>query len=119
MGRRYTDLLSNISGIQLPLVNTDYAENVYWVYGIVLDKSVELDAKEAMDQLHKRNIGTRPFFWPMHEQPILKSKGLFAGETYPVAENIARCGFYLPSGVTLSDEQMDYVVENLVLILSS
>ena len=118
MGRRYTDLLSNVSEIQLPLTKTDYADNVYWVYGILLDDSLEFDGEEVMARLHKRGIGTRPFFWPMHEQPILETKGLFADESYPVAEKIARRGFYLPSGVTLSDDQMDYVVENLIQVLA-
>ena len=37
MGQRYTELLSGIPGIQLPLVHTEYAENIYWVYGVVLE----------------------------------------------------------------------------------
>jgi perosamine synthetase len=37
--------------------------------------------------------------------------GLFAGERHPNAERIARRGFYLPSGLALTDEQMDRVVE--------
>jgi perosamine synthetase len=42
----------------------------------------------------------------MHEQPALRSRGLFAGESYPVAERLARKGLYLPSGTALTDEQL-------------
>jgi len=35
--------------------------------------------------------------WAWHEQPVLRDRGLFAGERYPVAEDIARQGLYLPS----------------------
>ena len=107
MGARYTELLAGTPGIQLPLAHTSYADNIYWVYGMVLDDSVPFDAKEAMARLHKLGIGTRPFFWPMHEQPVFRKMGLFAGESYPVAERIARRGFYIPSGMALTDEQME------------
>ncbi|MGO8755139.1 MAG: DegT/DnrJ/EryC1/StrS family aminotransferase [Gallionellaceae bacterium] len=106
MGARYTRLLAGTPGIQLPLAQTDYADNINWVYGLVLNDSVPFDAREAMACLGKLGIGTRPFFWPMHEQPVFRKMGMFSGESYPVAERIARRGFYIPSGMALTDEQM-------------
>ena len=106
MGANYTNLLAETRGIQLPLPKTDYAENSYWVYGLVLDQDVPFDAKEAMDRLKAYKVGSRPFFWPMHEQPVLLNMGLFRNESYPVAENIARRGFYIPSGMALNNEQI-------------
>ncbi len=108
---RYSEQLAGIAGIRLPVSSTDYAVNVNWVYGVVIDDSVPFDADEAMGRLAQKGIGTRPFFWPMHEQPVYRSMGLFAGESYPNAERIARRGFYLPSGLALTDDQIDRVVE--------
>jgi perosamine synthetase len=114
MGARYTGALQPlVPHLQLPPARTSYAENIYWVYGIVLGDEVPLDASEAMARLARRGIGCRPFFWPMHEQPVLKRMGLFEGERCPVAERLARRGFYLPSGLALRDEQMQSVVEAL------
>jgi perosamine synthetase len=110
MGQRYTSLLKDIAGLQLPLERTEYAENIYWIYGIVVNDSVHFDAEEAMKRFAAAGIGTRPFFWPMHEQPVFKKMGLFAGESYPVAERLARRGFYLPSGLALTDQQSERVV---------
>lgn len=107
MGTRYTQLLDDTQGIQLPMAHTDYAYNIYWVFGMVLDDNVAFDAKEAMALLDKLGIGSRPFFWPMHEQPVFRKMGLFDGESYPVAERIARRGFYIPSGMALTDEQIE------------
>lgn len=107
MGARYSELLAGTPGIQLPLARTNFADNIYWVYGLVLEADVPFDAKEAMARLNKLGIGTRPFFWPMHEQPVLRKMGRFEGESHPVAERIARRGFYIPSGMALSDEQME------------
>ena len=109
IGRKYNELLAGLPGVQLPLVSTDYAENIYWVYGLVLDDSVEYDAEEAMGRLTKLGIGCRPFFCPMHQQPILREMGLFEGESYPEAERLYQRGFYVPSGLALTDIQLDQV----------
>lgn len=103
MGACYTSLLEDLPGIQLPVLRTDYAENIYWVYGIVLKEEVPFDAQEAMTRLHTLGVGTRPFFWPMHEQPILQEMNLFQGTQYPIAEHLGRRGFYLPSGLALTE----------------
>jgi len=107
MGARYAELLKGTRGLQLPVASTPYADNIYWVYGLVLEDDVPFDAREAMARLAKLGIGTRPFFWPMHEQPVFRRMGLFAGESHPVAERIARRGFYIPSGMALSGEQIE------------
>jgi perosamine synthetase len=109
MGQRYTALLKDVGGLQLPLERTDYAENIYWVYGVVLDDAIPFDAEEAMKRLAVSGVGTRPFFWPMHEQPVFRKLGLFADERFPVAERLARRGFYLPSGLALTEQQLNRV----------
>ena len=106
MGARYQDLLGSVPCLQLPCVSTSYAENIYWVFGVVLDDTVPFDAREAMKRMHGLGIGCRPFFWPMHEQPVFLKMGLFQSEAYPVAERIARRGFYLPSGLALTEEMI-------------
>lgn len=109
IGRFYNGALSGIPGVQLPAERTDYAENIYWVYGLVVDPSRGFTARDAMRHLADKGIGTRPFFWPMHEQPVFRNRGLFTGEAYPVAENIARYGFYLPSGLGITDDELALV----------
>jgi len=106
---RYSELLGGTRGLQLPVCRTDYAENINWVFGVVLDDSVPFDGVEAMARLAALGVGTRPFFWPMHEQPVFQRMGLFNGESHPSAERIARRGFYLPSGMALTDDQMQRV----------
>ena len=107
MGARYTELLVGTRGIQLPLARTDYAENIYWVFGVVLDDDIPFDSDEAMKRLAAAGVGTRPFFYPMHEQPAFRRMGLFADVHCPVAERIARRGFYIPSGLNLTGRQIE------------
>ena len=117
IGRRYTAALDKVPYLQLPLDRTEYAESIYWVYGVVLEDTVAFDAAEAMERLSQAKIGSRPFFWPMHEQPVFHRMGLFEGVSCPVAERIARRGFYPPSGVALTNSQIDRVAEKLIRIV--
>lgn len=113
IGQYYDQLLGTSEELQLPLKQTDYAENIYWVFGIVLKGHRLLDSEGVMALLSSARIGTRPFFWPMHEQPVFKKRGMFGGERYPVAERLARKGFYVPCGIALSDNQIERVVDEL------
>lgn len=117
MGRRYMELLCELPGIQLPLSETDYAQNAYWVFGVVLEDQIPFEAREAMERLAQLRIGTRPFFWPMHEQPVFRKMGMFSRECHPVSERIARRGFYIPSGLALTAEQIEQVAEALIKVI--
>jgi perosamine synthetase len=119
IGRRYNELLADLPGVQLPMAQTQYAENIYWIYGLVLDDTVEFDAEEAMTRLAKLGVGCRPFFYPMHQQPVLGEFGLFKGEAYPVAERMYQRGFYVPSGLALTDEQILKVLNALKQVFTS
>lgn len=118
IGRRYQTRLSGLRGCQLPRERTEYAENIYWVFGIVLSDDVSFDASIAMLRLGRLGIGTRPFFYPIHLQPVYRKAGLFLGESYPVAERIAERGFYIPSGLGVTDAQVDRVSVQLRGLLS-
>lgn len=107
VGQYYNNALAGINNFQTQAKETSYAQNIYWVYGLVADTQ-EL-AEKTVAKLGEHKIGTRPFFWCMHEQPVFLKMGLFNDEKYPVAEKLARNGFYLPSGLGMSLEDAEYV----------
>ncbi|MBU3549896.1 DegT/DnrJ/EryC1/StrS aminotransferase family protein [Polynucleobacter sp. MWH-Berg-3C6] len=114
MGAKYTALLKDLEGyIELPLEKTSYAQSIYWVYGVLIKKNCALTPEGVMVELAKRGIGSRPFFYPMHMQPVLKNRGLFDGESYPVAENLYNKGFYVPSGLALKLSEIERVSSEL------
>jgi perosamine synthetase len=94
-----------------------WARSVYWMYGIVLREETGLTASDVAAQLHQRGVDTRPFFLGMHEQPVIRRMGLGGKELYPVATRLARQGLYLPSGVGLSDRQLQQVCDTLHEVL--
>lgn len=121
IGGYYQEALQGIDSIQLPVPKTDYADNIYWVFGIVL-RDPERKADEIMKKLGEKGIGTRHFFYPIHRQPALIKEGCCKAEylddrQFPNANYICEHGFYIPSGLGLTIEEQKYVVEELKNLL--
>lgn len=115
MAARYNQGLAGLP-VQLP-VERDWAKNVYWMYGLVLDEDTGMDATDLAKRLSEHEVQTRPFFLGMHEQPVFHEMGLFRDLSLPVTERIARQGLYLPSGQALTEEQMDRVIQAMQRVL--
>lgn len=106
----YLERLEEIDGIQFQKVQS-WANHVNWVFGTVLDETIPFDASKWAEKLMRNGVETRPFFWPIHEQPVFKNKNMFTNASYPVAERIARRGLYLPSGMALTEDQINDIAE--------
>ena len=119
MGKFYTEHLQGVKGLKLPIDHTTYAENIYWVYGLVLDENINIDNREMQKILANEEIGTRTFFWCMLVLPVYQNLGLFVGERYKNAEYLARKGFYIPSGLALTKEQMSRVVDCVIKVMKT
>ena len=110
MGRYYTERLQDVEGLILPIEKTEYAENIYWVYGIVLDKNIQADNRTVQRLLEEEG---------MHQQPVYQQQGMFVNEMYLNAEYLARKGFYIPSGLALTKEQMNIVAEKVLKVVNN
>jgi perosamine synthetase len=103
----YTGLLKQIPGIITP-PEASWVTNVFWMYGILLEKEFPLTRDRLRQGLAKRGIETRTFFIPMHCQPIYFDR--FRGQRYPVAEDLCKRGLYLPSASNLTRADIEMVV---------
>lgn len=116
-GDLYNSLLCCVEdSIKLPLRRTEYAENIYWVYPIVL-KNKAINSKKIQAELADMGVGTRPFFFPLHKQPVLKKMGYFENENHRVSEQLYDSGFYIPSGLGLKNDEIEYVSNVLINII--
>lgn len=104
----YTARLGDLPRVQLPM-EENWGRSVFWVYPLLLADDHPFDAVSLAAALKAEGVETRPFFLGMHEQPIFHDMGLFLGETHPVTERIARKGLYIPSGLAITEAQMDHV----------
>lgn len=111
MASRYEKGLKNISGLRLPITKSG-VKNVYWMYAILIDKEkFGIDKNELRKKLEEKEIDTRDFFYAPEDQPVLKK--YIKDEKFPNTKYASENGLYLPSGLALSDEQIDYVVESI------
>lgn len=101
--------LAGLPGIRLQ-VERPWARSVWWMNGLVLDKQSGHIAASLAQALSALGVETRPFFLGMDRQPALRERGLFDGENYPVTDELAEMGLYLPSGVGLTGEQQEDVI---------
>ena len=116
IGIWYNELLQDLPQLILPLEKTEYAENIYWVYGVVLS-NYDINAVEIITALKENGIGARPFFYPMHKQPILNDYNKANNDEFPVSEELSEKGFYLPSGLGLKQNDIKIVTKVLIDIL--
>ncbi|MBU0766677.1 DegT/DnrJ/EryC1/StrS family aminotransferase [Patescibacteria group bacterium] len=109
MANFYTERLQGIKGIRTPITK-DYAKNVYWMYAILIEDEFGMSRDEFAAKLKEQGVDTRTFFVPCHEQPAV-SELYPTEETFPVTEYVAERGLYLPSGLAITDEQMERVCD--------
>lgn len=103
VAKTYTAALQGIEGLRLP-VEMEWAKNVYWMYGIVVEPEFGIERDVLIERLTKAGIDTRTFFCPMNQQPCLQTIPGFRAEPCPVADDLWETGLYLPSSNNLTDE---------------
>ena len=94
--------------LQLPC-EKEWARNVYWMYAVVLDPSALVSRDELMTRLSAAGIETRTFFCPMNLQPFLIGSERYRDASCPVAEKIWKQGLYLPSSLSLKEEDIRFI----------
>ena len=109
IGSRYFSQLKNNNNIYIQPIKNAYSENIYWVVGILIINK-KFKKKNILKLLSKNNIGTRSFFYPMHKQKIFQKMGIFNKKTkFKNSELIFNNGFYLPSGLGITNQEIDYI----------
>lgn len=117
IGQMYQELLKDIDSAILPMTKKEFADNIYWVFPIVLKDHYSKNAEQVMKELGAKGIGTRPFFYPMHKQPVFNRMGLFLNDDLPNSEKLHERGFYIPSGMAITQEQIEEVAKSLHEVL--
>ena len=117
IGNKYLQELSKVDFFQLPCKQTDYSENIYWIFGLVI-KNPTIVADDVMKKLKEHGIDTRHFFYPMHKQPAVLKSGVCKKENlrddlFPNSNYISEHGFYIPSGLGITEEEQNYVIKTI------
>ena len=118
IGKRYISILKKCNKIYIQPYKLSYSKNIFWVFGILLKKNANISRDQVTKKLLKHNIQTRNFFYPMHKQKIFKKMRLFPKkQKFPNSDYLSKKGFYLPSGVGITNVEIDFVAKTLLKIL--
>lgn len=107
--RLYTQLLDGVKGIPvLQNPSPDFNSN-FWLTCITVDPEIAGCTREDIRlALDADNIESRPLWKPMHLQPVFADAPFYGNGT---SEYLFDVGLCLPSGPTLTDEDIQRVVE--------
>jgi len=118
IGKRYISILKKCNKIYIQPYKLSYSKNIFWVFGILLKKNANISRDQVTKKLLKHNIQTRNFFYPMHKQKIFKKMRLFPKkQKFPNSDYLSKKGFYLPSGIGITNVEIDFVAKTLLKIL--
>lgn len=105
----YLASLDGFSGLNFQARSNAGGENGYWVFGITLNNHPKFaNARDAIHALGEAGVGARPFFFPLHLQPLLKKNFRWIGHgDLEVSEFLGEKGFYVPNGLGMSNDDLE------------
>jgi len=117
---RYKKNLQNVKGIKIPIIEEWVTKYIMWVFNIYLDNNFPMSRDEFVKKLQDKNIETRNAFVPINKQTaLIKKYGLFKENDCPNANYIMENGLYLPSGNTITSEEIDFICDEIKTISKS
>lgn len=111
----YQKLLTDLPQLALP-GEKSYASSVYWMYNVVLTKKSQITRDKFRALLLEQGVDSRTYFYPLSLQPILKHFTAPAAK-FPVGHHLAKNGLYLPSGLSITNSQIQKVSDVIHRIL--
>jgi len=107
----YNKLVSESGLIEIQKEDKD-CKHVFWQYTVLLNKENRLKRDYLIQQLAKKNIETRPFFYPLTDMPPYK-----INEKFVVSVDVSYRGISLPSFIKLQEQEMETIVNAIKSIL--
>jgi perosamine synthetase len=103
----YNERLASIEAVRTPLVAPETTRMSWFVYVIRL--APEIDRAALMAALEAGGVPTRPYFVPIHLQPLYRERFGYGEGDFPVTEAVARTTLALPFFTTMTEAQVDHV----------
>lgn len=105
----YTTLLKEVPGVTVMQNPSDDYNSNFWLTCILVEPQIAGKTREDIRlKMEANNIETRPLWKPMHLQPVFADAPAYVNG---VSEHLFDIGLCLPSGPTLTDEDIKRVVD--------
>lgn len=109
IARYYYEKLSKTPGIIVTKEKKDIYCN-YWLTTILVDEfEYGINSKELYKILQEKGIMVRPFFKPIHQLPMYKNYNTECN----VAKKLWEKGICLPCSISISEKELEYVVDSI------
>lgn len=111
----YRDRLSAVEEIHLNVEPEGYF-NTYWMSTAVFDAGLNVEKMQLQADMKARAIDTRPIFWPLSSLPAYAEtvEGKAAADRNSSAYELTKSGVNLPSGMRLTEADVDRVCRELL-----
>lgn len=111
IAERYTQGLQDLVGFQVPRVSDD-VQHAWHLYVVVMSpEMLRIDRDEVIEELGKRGIGCSVHFIPLHLHSYYERTWGYVRGQFPVAEKYFNGCISLPIYPTMTDDEVDRVVE--------
>lgn len=98
----YRKTLSSLK--QVFFIPTDLGDTPPWFIDVLVENKEKL-----IEYLAKNQIGSRPFYPPIHTQAPYKTWSEYKNAHFPVSSKVSSKGLWLPSSVSLTDKIILYI----------
>lgn len=109
--RRYEEGLKGLPVTMNPYL--PYMKPNFWLSCMLINKDCKVSPMTVMEKLNEANIETRPIWKPMHMQPVFKGHDCVSVEKSSVGEDVFARGLCLPSDIKMTEEEQDFVIEQI------
>jgi len=113
----YNEHLADVELVETPYVAPTTTRMSWFVYVVRL--APEINRNAVIAGLEEQGIPSRPYFTPIHLQPFYRETFSYKEGDFPITEAVARSTLALPFSSVMTEEQVEYVCENLVKVLES
>jgi len=113
----YHERLRDIERLHVPTPAASTSRMSWFVYVVRFDSLA--DRTFAMSALAERGIPSRPYFTPIHLQPFYAERFGYRRGDFPVAEALGDTSLALPFSSVMTEDQIDFVCDELRAILTA
>lgn len=116
---QYRTKLADVPGLQFN-AEPEHIYNSAWITSVVLDKQYGIEKNDFIDRLVAKGIMARPFFYPLSSIPAFIKRG-YDTESHrlrnPKSYDISARGVNLPSPLSMTEDELQYVCDEIKTIL--
>lgn len=117
IANKYTQSFKEVPEIKTPVIR-DNGTHAWHLYVIQLNlKMLKINRAQFIEKMKENGIGCSVHFIPLHLHPYYKNTFGFKSKDFPVASYVYERIVSLPIYPKMTDEDVDYVIDNVIKII--